>query len=409
VTDRPALLGGTPVRAEPVPFVRPVLPPLDVLEPELRSMFESGILTKGRWLRRFEEAIAAHAGVPHAVAVSSCTAGLMMAVQQLDLRGDVLVPSFTFMATVHPLAWSGLRPVFVDVCRDTWNIDPQAAEEALTPQATAIVAVHIGGNPAPVEALQALAERHGLRLLYDAAHGFGALHRGRPLGSYGDAEVFSTSPTKLLITGEGGVITTGDAELAARLRMAREYGNRGDYDSVFPGLNARMQEFSAVLGWHSLQMLEAAARRRNAVAARYRTRLATLPGIGFQVVQPEDRSAYKDFTILVEPAEFGLTAVELALALKAEGIDTRRYYAPPVHRHTAYRELGRQFDGRLPVTDWLAERVLSLPIYSDMDDLLVDDICVAVERIHRHAAAVRRAVAEQHRRAPAMHAAVAEG
>lgn len=395
--DRPAILGGAPVRAEPVAFLCPALPPLDALEPELRSMFESGLLTKGRWLRRFEEAIAAHVGVPHAIAVSSCTAGLMMAVQQLGLHGDVLVPSFTFMATVHPLAWNGLRPVFVDVRRDTWNIDPQAAEEALTPQTTAIVAVHVGGNPAPVEDLQALADRHDLKLLYDAAHGFGALHRGCPLGSYGDAEVFSTSPTKLLITGEGGVITTRNADLAARLRMAREYGNRGDYDSAFPGLNARMQEFSAALGWHSLGMLEAAARRRNAVAERYRARLAALPGIAFQVVQPGDRSSYKDFTILVEPAEFGLTAAELARALAAEGIDTRRYYAPPVHRHAAYREIGCQFEGRLPVTNWLAERVLSLPIYSHMDDALVDDICAAVERVHCHAAAVHRALEVQAR------------
>lgn len=390
--DRPALLGGAPAFTARLPFMRPTLPAWDSLVQPIREIITSGMLTKGRYLEAFEERVARHLEVKHAVAVSSCTAGLMLVYQSLALGGEVLVPSFTFMATVHPLVWQGATPVFIDVDPDTWNVDPRQVEAHITPKTTAIVAVHLYGNPAPIEALEAVARAHGLALIFDAAHGFGALHQGEPVGRHGVAEVFSTSPTKLLVTGEGGVVATNDDDLAGRVRIAREYGNPGNYDSLLPGINARMQEFSAILGLRCLELLAGNAERRNALASRYKSHLAGLPGLTFQTIRLYDRSSFKDFTIRIEAAQFGLDRDTLSRALALEGIDTRAYYAPPVHRHAAYRELVRSQRPHLPLTESLAREVLSLPMYAHMSEEDVAGVCRAIRRIHRCAPQIRAAV-----------------
>ncbi|RME41014.1 MAG: DegT/DnrJ/EryC1/StrS family aminotransferase [Caldilineae bacterium] len=387
--DLPAVLGGRPAFANSLPFMRPTLPNWHTVSGAVQELFDTGMLTKGRHVRQFEEKVACYLGVRHAVAVSSCTAGLMLVYRALGLKGEVLVPSFTFMATVHPLLWLGVTPVFVDIDPHTWNVDPARLEEAITPRTTAIVAVHVFGNPANIEALEAIAARHNLLLLFDAAHGFGALHNGSPVGRYGAAEVFSTSPTKLLVTGEGGIVATNRDDLARRVRIGREYGNPGDYNSLFPGMNARMQEFSALLGLYSLDMLEHNAFQRNHLAEAYRTCLSAVPGITFQTVEPVNRSSYKDFSICIDPAAFGMTRDALRKALEAEGIHTRTYYVPPVHRHTACRALRAQQRPHLPVTEELAGRVLSLPIYSHMPVEVVTRVCDAIRRIHTYARHIR--------------------
>lgn len=387
MAEYPAVLGGEPAFDLKVNMVRPVLPSFSEMETGVREILSTGMVTKGRYLQAFEREIARHLGVKHALAISSCTAGLMLVYRRLGLTGEVIVPSFTFMATVSPLIWAGLRPVFVDVDAQTNNLDPQAAEAAITPRTTAIVGVHQFGNPADIDRLQAVADRHGLKLLFDAAHGFGAIFQGSPVGRQGDAQVFSLSPTKLLISGEGGIVATEDDRLAEQVRIGREYGNNGNYDSLFAGLNARMPEFNALLGLHSLERLEDAAQSRNRTAALYTERLGRLPGIGFQLVRPGNRNSYREFSITVEADAFGLSRDELADALLAENIDTRKYYDPPVHRQTAYREY---YDGRpLPNTDRLAANSLSFPMWSDMESDVVERICVAVQRIQVHGKAIR--------------------
>ena len=385
--DVPAILGGEPAFDQKVQMVRPVLPTFSEMETGVREILSTGMVTKGHYLQAFEQAIAEHLGVKHALAVSSCTAGLMLVYRRLGLTGEVIVPSFTFMATVSPLIWSALRPVFVDVDPRTNNLEPAAAEAAITSRTSAIVGVHQFGNPADIDELQPVANRHGLKLLFDAAHGFGAVYQGAPVGRQGDAQVFSLSPTKLLISGEGGIVATNDDELARQVRMGREYGNNGDYDSVFAGLNARMPEFNALLGLKSLARLEEAALSRNQTAARFMDRLGALPGIGFQLVRPGNRNSYREFSITFETAAFGLSRDELAEALLAENIDSRKYYDPPVHRQTAYREYD---DGRpLPHTDRLASTSLSFPMWSNMEPDVVDRICAAVQRIQVHGKAIR--------------------
>lgn len=390
---KPAALGGTPAFASKVNLVRPALPAFDTLAAGVRDCLDTGMVTKGRHLAEFEAALADHLGVGNAVCVSSCTTGLMLTYQGLGLTGEVVVPSFTFMATVSALVWAGLRPVFADVDAGTTNLDPDAAAAAVTPRTSAIVAVHNFGNPADVAGLQAVADRHGLPLVFDAAHGFGALYQGTPVGRQGRAHVYSMSPTKLLIAGEGGLVATDDDDLAARVRMGREYGNSGSYDSAFAGINARMAEYNALMGLHSLRDLEPAAARRNEVAALYREALAGVPGLGFQEVRPGDRCSYKDFSVVVDPDAFGLSRDELALALARENVDTRKYYDPPVHRQTAYRAYDD--DRPLPGTERLAACSLSLPIWSRMDDATVRTIARAVARIQGSAERVRAALADR--------------
>lgn len=387
----PAVLGNAPMFENKVNIVRPQLPSMEEMQDGVRSIIETGMVTKGKFLREFEEAIAAHLGVKHAVALSSCTTGLMLSYQGLGLKGDVVVPSFTFMASVSSMVWAGLRPVFADVNAGTANLSPEAAEAAITPNTSAIVAVHNFGNPAEIDALQAVADRHGLKLVFDSAHGFGARYRGVPVGKQGDAHSFSLSPTKLLIAGEGGIVSTNNDALADHLRKGREYGNDGNYDSVFAGINARMPEFNALLGLKSLQGLEGAAERRNATVALYRREMGKLPGIEFQQVHPEDRNSYREFSILINADAFGVSRDDLATALTAENIDIRKYYDPPVHRQTAYRHFAPD-ESLLPNTVLLAENSLSFPLWSNIDEETTLGICAAVARIHHHAEDVTKAL-----------------
>jgi dTDP-4-amino-4,6-dideoxygalactose transaminase len=387
MADLPAILGGTPVFSQKINIVRPVLPEFSALEANITDILETGMVTKGRYLEEFEQAISRYLGAKHAVAVSSCTSGLLLTHKALGLTGEVVVPSFTFMATISSLIWCGLHPVFADVDRDTTNLDPAAAEAAITPHTTAILAVHNFGNPANIEALQQVADRHHLALIFDAAHGFGALYRGEPIGKQGSVNIFSLSPTKLLIAGEGGVVVTDDDDLARFVRVGREYGNNGKYDSLFAGLNARLPEFNAILGLKSLDMLEEAAQSRNLVASIYQEMMGKLPGIGFQTVRPDDRCSYKDFSITVDEDLFGLSRDTLADALLAENIDTRKYYDPPGHRQLAYKK----YDNHAPLTntEWLATHSLSFPIWSNMNQKVAVGISEAMHRIYMSRSDIR--------------------
>lgn len=390
MNNQPALLGHRPLFESKISITKPTLPSYDEVGEQVRTIFESGELTKGHHVEIFEQTAARHLGVKHAVAVSSCTTGLMLTYQALGLKGEAVVPSFTFMATVSALVWAGVRPVFADVDLATSNLSRTAAEAAITPETTALVAVHNSGNPADVDELLGVARRHGLRLIFDAAHGFGSLYQGRPVGSQGDAHVFSLTPTKLLVAGEGGIIATNDDDVAEKVRIGREYGNAGNYDCAFAGLNGRMPEFNALLGQHGLLHLEDAARHRNSMAQSYRASLGRLQGIGFQEVRQGNRSSYKDFAITVDPDAFGLTRDELALALAAENIETRKYYDPPVHQQAAYRRYANS--ARLINTELLASRVLDLPMWSHMEEGVVAGVCSAIEKAHEFAADIRAAL-----------------
>ncbi|WP_208630180.1 DegT/DnrJ/EryC1/StrS family aminotransferase, partial [Amycolatopsis kentuckyensis] len=241
---------------------------------------------------------------------------------------------------------------------------------------------HTFGVPSDADDLTKAAAARGAELIFDAAHGLGGRYRdGTRIGSKGLAEVFSLSPTKALSTGEGGLIATNDPDLAAELRLARNYGNPGDYDSRMIGLNARMTEFAAAIGLRNLPLLDATLNRRRRLAGRYAETLATLP-VRLQRVPDGATPVHKDFTVLITTEEFGLSRDQLAAALAAEGISTRTYFDPPLHRQLAYTE----FPARLPVTEMITRKCLTLPLYSHMPFDLVDRVCeaIALAYAHRH-------------------------
>jgi dTDP-4-amino-4,6-dideoxygalactose transaminase len=380
--DRPAADGGQPLFPDGLPLARPEVADPGSVIAAASEILASGVLTNGPYVRRLEEKAAAYLGVRHCIAVSSCTAGLMLALRVSGLSGDVVLPSFTFSATAHAVAWNGLRPVFTDIRPDTLLLDPAAAARATGMRTSAILATHTYGTPCDVESLSKVARRNGIRLFFDAAHAFGSRRGQAMIGGFGDAEVFSLSPTKVLIAGEGGIIATNDDTLAERCRYGRDYGNPGDYDTRFVGLNARMSELHAATALASFSDLEERIARRNQLAERYRKALDEVAGIDFPAVDEGDRSTYKDFTVLVDAERFGMDATALAAALAAEGVQTRRYYSPPVHRQRAYRTVGPS-NGALPVTDDAAARVLTLPLWTGMDDEQVDRVGVAVARLAR--------------------------
>jgi dTDP-4-amino-4,6-dideoxygalactose transaminase len=385
---RPAILGGRAAFPGGLAFFRPATPPLKRVVARLEHSWELGVLTNGPLVRELEEAVAARLDVRHAVAVSSCTSGLLLSLRALRLSGRVVLPSFTFSASAHAVAWNGLEPVFAECDRATFQVDP-ADLEARVAACDGVLATHVFGAPCDVERVTAAADTARVPVVFDAAHALGTKRRGEPIGGFGDAEVFSLSPTKPVVAGEGGMVTTDRDDVAEAVRIGRDYANPGDYDTRFIGLNARMSELHAALALESLHEIDENQRRRRAVAARYRAGLSELPGITPQAVDEGDESSYKDFTVIIDE-EFGLRRDTLGRALLADGVDTRRYFDPPVHRHQMYAHLPPV---PLPVTDDVASRVISLPMSAVLPPEAADRVVEVIAALHEHATDVEAMVA----------------
>ena len=375
--------GGTPVFEEPLRFIKPTLPPLDDVLDLYNRIYQDGVITNANLVGRFEEKVREFCQVEHCVAVSSCTSGLALTLRAFDLKEkpEVIVPSFTFFATGHAVVWNGLTPVFADCDPLTWTVDPQSVEESITERTGAIIAVHLYGNPCNVPALERIAAKYGLKLIFDSAHAFGSSRRGVPVGRFGDAEVFSLSPTKLLVAGEGGLVTTSDARLAHKLRAARNYGDLGAYNPEILGLNARMSEFNAALGLAGMSLVKAKVQRHNELARLYDSLLADVPGLSFQLVDPADVSTFKDYSVSVDPEAFGMNRDELAQALLAENITTKKYFWPPLHKQDLYASYFENRPVDLHNTNYITDTVLSLPIYESLSDETAQAITATIKRL----------------------------
>lgn len=381
--NKPTLLNGKPTFSsrDSISIVCPTLPDITSVVPRLKKIFDSGQITNASNVKEFEGMAADYLGVRHCVAVSSCTAGLILVQKCLGLKGKVIVPSFTFHATAHSLLWNNLMPVFADCREDTFNIDEKKIEELITKETSAILAVYLYGNPPAMEKLQHIADRYNLKLIFDSAHAFGSRHKGLKAGRFGHAEVFSLSPTKLLITGEGGMVATNDKLLADKLRVARNYGDSGDYDCEFAGLNARMAEFNAILGIEGLKLIDGKVKRRNEIAQLYTDFFKDYKGISFQKVEKGNLSTFKDYSIVIDPEVIEIDRDVIAFALDREGIMTRKYFYPPVHMQKAYRWCKGE---GLETTERLSSRVLSLPIYYSLTNSQIEKICYAFARIFKY-------------------------
>ena len=379
-----AILGGSPALETMVPVSSCTLPDFNAVEDHYRDIFSTGMVTNWKYVREYEEQTARYLGVDHVVAVSSATAGLLLVLKCLDLEGEVILPSFTFSVTGHVLAWNNLQPVYVDIDLETCLIDPEKVHQAISPSTCAIMGVHIWGNPCAEDQLQEIADHHGIPLIFDAAQAFGSRYLEKQVGGSGRAQVFSCSPTKVVTSGEGGIVATNDEELAAKVRVGRNYGDDGSYDCAFEGINARMSELHAVLGLASLAMADENISHRHRLFNLYRQRLGQLPGIRFQKTTPGGISNGVYFSIIIDSDLFGLSRDQLYIALKHENVDTRRYYYPPLHQQRVNTRLTSLYQGKLPHTEHVSTHSLTLPMYSHLTEDLAGDICGAIERLYEN-------------------------
>jgi dTDP-4-amino-4,6-dideoxygalactose transaminase len=359
-----------------IPLSKPTLPPYEAVEAQFRDIFETGQFTNGKYVREFEREAARYLGVDHAVSAPNATLGLIVLLSTLPPGSEVVMPAFTFSATYQAAVWNGLKTVLVD-CDDACCADVVEVQKSLTRQTSAIIAVHMYGTPVDVDRLEAVARDAGVRLFFDAAHAFGARHKDRPVGRFGDAEVFSLGPTKTMPVGEGGLITTQDGDLADRVRQICNHGQPpGTLDAVVKSLNGRLQEMNGVVGLHLLRDFDRVLARRNEIAARYKERLASVPGLSFPPLPEQVVSTFKDLCIFVDPDTFGRTRDEVAAELAGREIQTKKYYYPPIHQLAVARA---EFAGRsFPRTERLSSRVLALPLYAHMPFEEVDVVCDAV-------------------------------
>ena len=352
----------------------------------LLPLWDSRLISLGKYCERLEEEAAKYVGVKHAVALGNCTSGLMLCMKALGMKGEVILPSYTFTATAHAAVWAGLEPVFVDCEPLTWTIDPAKVEAAIGPRTGGIVAVSIFGVPPRYCELEQLSQKHRIPLLTDSAQAIGSEYWGKKAGGFGDAEVFSLSPTKVVTAGEGGLVATNRDEVADYVQRGRDYGKNGS-DVDFIGLSARMSEFHALLGLRNLEFLEGALTRRFALIERYKRRLNKIKGITFQYVPRGCRPSTNYFVIHVNAEKRAVSRDELHVRLAEMGIETKRYFWPPVHMLKAYQEYRERYEGKLPVTESVAASTLALPLFTEMEDEQVNTVCDAIEGVFAEGAA----------------------
>ncbi|MBI3450378.1 MAG: DegT/DnrJ/EryC1/StrS family aminotransferase [Acidobacteria bacterium] len=376
-----AILGGPPAFASPVHVGRPNLGDRARFLSRVESILDRKILTNhGPYLREFESAIAARVDVRHCVATANATVALEVLARALGLTGEVIVPSLTFVATAHAMRWQGLTPVFADVDETTHNLDPASAESRVTPRTSAILGVHLWGRPCDVGALAAIAKRHDLALLFDAAHAFGCTLGGRPIGGFGAAEVFSFHATKVVQSFEGGAITTNDDALAARLRLLANFGFAGYDDVRVVGTNAKMSEISAAMGLTALESFDAFVSHNRLNHAWYERALGAIPGISVIPFDENEAGNFQYVVAEVDARRFGLSRDDLVAVLHADNVLARRYFHPGCHRMAPYASEAPRPRRPLPVTERLSERLLCFPTGQDV---AAGDIAVIARLVAR--------------------------
>jgi dTDP-4-amino-4,6-dideoxygalactose transaminase len=331
----------------------------------------------GIFVQEFERKVEEILGVRHCVAVCNGTVGLQLTIRALDMTGEVIVPSFTFIATAHALRWQGIKPVFCDV--NEYHLDPFMVEQMITPHTTGIVGVHVWGQARDVEWLQDIANRHKLKLMFDAAHAFGCSYASKMIGNFGEAEIFSFHATKIVNCFEGGAITTNSDILANKLRFMRNFGFAGYDDARYLGINGKMNEIGAAMGLTSLENLDEFILANGRNYRIYRQELEELHGIRLVEYDEEQRNNYHYIVIEMNEERAGISRDDLMLALHGEGIKARRYFYPGCHRMQPYKAEQPYAYLLLPNTERLARRVLSLPTGTAVSADDVKRICDVVK------------------------------
>ena len=361
---------------EPIYVTRPLLPTLGELMARLDEVWASRWLTNaGAQHERLEAALRDYLRVPQLSLFNNGTIALMTAFRALGLKGSVVTTPFTFPATPHSLVWSGLTPIFCDIDPVRLTIDPAAVDAAVMPDTSAILGVHVYGVPCHVDALQQVADRRGLKVIYDGAHVFGTTIDGRGIGTFGDITMFSFHATKLFHTAEGGALACATPELKTTIDNLKNFGILNQEEVGDPGLNGKMNELQAALGLAVLDHVEAEIARRAAIDGRYRARLDGVPGLTLLPQLPGVTESRQYFVIRIDEAAFGRSRDAVHAELKAMNVMTRKYFYPLCSDYPCYRDLPSSSAARLPVAQRAVREVLCLPIYGTLTLDAVDRIC----------------------------------
>lgn len=347
----------------------PLLPDLDEFSALLKEVWNSKWVTNnGNFHRQFEQALCDYLKVPYISVFTNGTIPLITALQALHISGEVITTPYSFVATTHALWWNGIKPVFVDIEWATGCIDPDKIEAAITPKTTAIMPVHVYGKPCNTKAIQDIADKYGLKVIYDAAHAFGVEKDGESLLNAGDLSTLSFHATKVYGTVEGGAMVMHDGKTKKRIDFLKNFGFAGETEVVAPGINGKMDEVRAAFGLLNLRQIDAAIEARHQVAIRYRDALRNVEGIEFWDDLPGVRHNYGYFPIFVDAVKYGMTRDQLYFKMKKEGILSRRYFYPLISSFSTYRGLESARPDNLPVATKMANEVICLPMHHELTE-----------------------------------------
>ena len=393
-----AVFSGQPAFGEPLHVGRPNIGRRERLLQLVNEIVDRRWLTNnGPLVQEFEKRLADYLGVKHCIAMCNATVALEIAIRAAELKGEVIVPSYTFIATAHSLQWQEITPVFCDIAPETHNIDPAAVERLLTPRTTGIIGVHVWGRPCNIDALTELAAERRLTLMFDAAHAFGCSYRGRMIGRFGLAEVLSFHATKFLNTFEGGAVVTNSDEMAKKIRLMKNFGFAGYDNVIYIGTNGKMTEMSAAMGLTNLESLDEfiAVNRRNYHA--YRDGLENLPGISMIEYDESERGNYQYIIAEVDESVAGVGRDALVRVLQAENVLARKYFWPGCHRMEPYRSYFPNAGLLLPETERVAARVMVLPTGTAVGPKQIQAVCGLIRLCLESAGDLRRLLNEKDR------------
>ena len=363
-----------------IPVTQPLLPPLEEFNEYLREIWDRKWLTNnGHFHQELEKALCAYLGVEHLSLFSNGTLALITALQALRITGEVITTPYSFVATTHALWWNNIKPVFVDIEPHFMNLDPKKIEAAITPKTTAILPVHVYGNPCEVEGIQKIADTYGLKVIYDAAHAFGTRIGGVPILDFGDLSVLSFHATKVFNTLEGGAIVCHDAETKRRIDKLKNFGYENEVSVVAPGINAKMNEIQAAFGLLQLRYIDDAICRRRNIHDRYTAILRDVPGVRLPEGFRQATTPYSYFPVFIDETTFGSSRDDLYSRLKGNGILTRRYFYPLISEFPTYSGLESSRPDNLSMATRISREVLCLPIFPDLALEAVDEICEMIK------------------------------
>jgi dTDP-4-amino-4,6-dideoxygalactose transaminase len=354
---------------------QPALPPFDDFVESLRQIWDKRILTNnGPLHQQLERELAEYLGVKYVSLFANGTLALVTALQALRISGEVITTPYSFVASTHSLWWNNIKPVFADIDPVTCNLDPEKIEAAITPQTTAILPVHVYGNPCDVHRIQEIADNYRLKVVYDACHTFGVTVNNEPVLNFGDLSVMSFHATKVYNTFEGGAIISHDEKTKRHIDDLKNFGFRGETTVIAPGINAKMSEVQAAMGLLQLKHIDRNIEKRRQITILYRELLANIPGIRFMDDMPGVKHCYPYFPVFVDEALYSMSRDELYEKLKTSNILGRRYFYPLISQFPTYRGLESALPGKLPVAEAITEKVICLPLYPDLEPEMVDAI-----------------------------------